>query len=171
MLEKIDDAFVNILEKKEIKKNLRTIELVLSNSFDKDFRVVIINPKRNAPFYMMSIFPEESTLDKLVQSILDEESDKVLKDIWNNNNRWTIEIDNRLLTGSFIDVSSKELTSLVLHECGHVKQSRILGPLYLFVIGIPSIIHAALPCKKCKETNYYHFYTEKWANKLMGIEK
>lgn len=120
MLEKIDDAFVNILEKKEIKKNLRTIELVLSNSFDKDFRVVIIKPKRNAPFYMMSIFPEESTLDKLVQSVLDEESDKVLKDIWNNNNRWTIEIDNRLLTGSFIDVSSKELTSLVLHECGHV---------------------------------------------------
>src|SRR5699024_5034551 len=57
---------------------------------------------------------------KLVQSILDEESDKNLKKIWDENKTWTIEIDNRLLTGSFIDVTGKELTALILHECGHV---------------------------------------------------
>ena len=64
---------------------------------------------------------------------------------------------------------------VIKHECGHVKQSKILGPLYLLVIGIPSILHAWLNnyigcCWKHGEYNYYHFYTEKWANKLMGIE-
>lgn len=64
---------------------------------------------------------------------------------------------------------------VIKHECGHVKQSKILGPLYLLVIGIPSILHAWLNnyigcCWKNGEYNYYHFYTEKWANKLMGIE-
>lgn len=120
MLKKIDDTFADILNDGNRSAALRTIQLVLSNCFDKDIRVTIIKPKRNAPFYMMSIFPNESTLDKLVQSILDEESDKMLKKIWDENSVWTIEIDNRLLTGSFIDVSSKELTALILHECGHV---------------------------------------------------
>lgn len=48
------------------------------------------------------------------------------------------------------------------HELGHVKQSRMLGPLYLLVIGLPSLLHAAF--HNCKD--YYHFFTEKWANKL-----
>lgn len=52
------------------------------------------------------------------------------------------------------------------HEYGHTVQSKILGPLYLPVIGIPSIIHAALHKYVCKNKDYYHFYTEKWANKL-----
>lgn len=70
------------------------------------------------------------------------------------------------------DYTDKEI--VIKHECGHVKQSRILGPLYLFVIGIPSILHAWLNefigcCWKDGVYNYYHVYTEKWANKLMGI--
>ena len=71
------------------------------------------------------------------------------------------------------DYIDKEI--VIKHECGHVKQSKILGPLYLLVISIPSILHAWLNnyigcCWKNGEYNYYHFYTEKWANKLMGIE-
>ena len=70
------------------------------------------------------------------------------------------------------DYIDKEI--VIKHECGHVKQSKILGPLYLLVIGIPSILHAWLNnyigcCWKNGIYNYYHFYTEKWANKIMGI--
>lgn len=54
----------------------------------------------------------------------------------------------------------------LLHEYGHTIQSKILGPLYLIVIGLPSIFHAALHTYLCKNKNYYHFWTEKWANKL-----
>jgi hypothetical protein len=46
------------------------------------------------------------------------------------------------------------------HELGHTRQSKILGPLYLLVIGLPSLIHAGLHSKVCKDKNYYHFYTE-----------
>lgn len=48
------------------------------------------------------------------------------------------------------------------HELGHTKQSKLLGPAYLFVIGLPSLIHAVLHSRICKNKNYYHFYTEHW---------
>lgn len=58
------------------------------------------------------------------------------------------------------------------HEAlGHGKQSRILGPFYLFVIGIPSIVWAGLYGAVIPYTKngYYKFYTEKWADKLAGV--
>lgn len=56
----------------------------------------------------------------------------------------------------------------IKHEYGHAIQSRMLGPLYLFVIGLPSIIWAGLYGSVIKRTHngYYKFYTEKWADKL-----
>lgn len=61
-------------------------------------------------------------------------------------------------------------TNTEKHEYGHTIQSKILGPLYLFVIGIPSIVHAAIHDDK-KHGSYYHFYTEKWADKLGGVKR
>lgn len=59
---------------------------------------------------------------------------------------------------------------LLAHEYGHTVQSLILGPLYLFVIGIPSILWAGLPpCRRKRREqgiSYYSFYTEKWADFL-----
>lgn len=49
---------------------------------------------------------------------------------------------------------------IVEHEYGHSLQSIALGPLYLFVIGIPSLIWAATHGSR----DYYSFYTERWAN-------
>ncbi len=46
------------------------------------------------------------------------------------------------------------------HEQGHFYQNLLLGPLYLPVIAIPSIIHAAF----FSSGNYEDFYTEKWAS-------
>lgn len=74
--------------------------------------------------------------------------------------------------GEYIFVYQKytDLSRVVQHETGHVKQSRMLGPLYLLVIGLPSIIHASLHRFLCHNDNYYHFFTERWANKLAGLE-
>lgn len=60
------------------------------------------------------------------------------------------------------------------HEgIGHGTQSRYLGPLYLLVIGLPSIIWATLygPVIPYSLNGYYKFYTEKWADKLGGITR
>ena len=77
--------------------------------------------------------------------------------------------------GRFIFVNQRfiDLEETILHEVGHTKQSRILGPLYLIIIGIPSITWASLRriIPALKKINYYSFYTEKYANKLMGLNK
>lgn len=76
--------------------------------------------------------------------------------------------------GEYIIVGSKqELT--VRHEFGHVLQSRYLGPLYLLVIGLPSLLHAwlngAIGCCDRHPDGYYHFYTESWADRLGGVKR
>lgn len=60
----------------------------------------------------------------------------------------------------------------IKHEYGHTIQSKILGPLYLFVIGIPSLCWAWLgdTYREKNGVSYYAFYTEKWANKLGGAK-
>lgn len=54
------------------------------------------------------------------------------------------------------------------HEVGHSVQSVMLGPLYLLVIGLPSIIWAGIVYPRVGG-DYYRFYTERWANKLSGV--
>ena len=67
----------------------------------------------------------------------------------------------------FVGLNS-EYRKIVKHELGHTIQSKILGPLYLIVIGIPSITYCSLrrlfPSlrRKC----YYNFYPERMANYL-----
>ena len=74
--------------------------------------------------------------------------------------------------GDYLFVSPMSSLKSIQHECGHSKQSDILGPLYLIVIGIPSLLHNIVHylCNKIGiKWNYYSFYTESWANKLVGI--
>ena len=89
----------------------------------------------------------------------------------------------------FLCPSHWEDDNVLAHELGHCKQSLILGPLYLFVIGIPSVLWCNIfyprkmkkwremmdkavlkGCVRRLKPSYYDFYTEKWANKLMGLE-
>ena len=71
--------------------------------------------------------------------------------------------------GDYVFINESTTKSTIKHECGHCKQSNILGPLYLLVIGIPSLLHNIVHylCYKVGiKWNYYSFYTEAWANKL-----
>lgn len=59
---------------------------------------------------------------------------------------------------------------LLVHEYGHTIQSLVFGPLYLIIIGLPSILWAGLPpCRKLrcrKHIPYTVFFTERFANFL-----
>jgi hypothetical protein len=70
--------------------------------------------------------------------------------------------------GSFIFLSPKSAKkeAVILHEYGHVKQSHMLGILYLLVIGLPSLANVIIGFTDC----YYSWYTESWANKLVGLK-
>lgn len=69
--------------------------------------------------------------------------------------------------GNFAFVSPRltDEASVAHEQLGHTMQSKLLGPLYLFIIGIPSILNAYFDFTKC----YYDFYTEKNANFFAGL--
>jgi len=57
------------------------------------------------------------------------------------------------------------------HEFGHAIQSLMFGPLYLFVIGVPSFCRAFFAIlffkiKNKKWNGYLHGYPENWAENL-----
>ena len=56
------------------------------------------------------------------------------------------------------------------HELGHSRQSRVLGWLYLPVIGLPSLLWAVW-WNEDRNRSYYSFYTERWADILGGIDR
>lgn len=56
------------------------------------------------------------------------------------------------------------------HERGHSIQSMILGPLYLIVIGLPSLLWAAW-WNRDRDCSYYSFYTERWADRLGDVHR
>lgn len=62
----------------------------------------------------------------------------------------------------------------VRHEAiGHAKQSKMLGWLYLPIVGLCSICWAGLYGTVVKPTKngYYKFWTESWADKLAGVKR
>ena len=84
---------------------------------------------------------------------------------------WVYECENMsggISLGCFIFLSkySAKRETTIMHELGHVKQSHMLGWLYLIIIGLPSILWATFNGNRC----YYSFYTESWANDLMGLK-
>ena len=74
--------------------------------------------------------------------------------------------------GNYVIIGSK-YEKTVKHEHGHQIQSMYLGPLYLLVIGIPSIVWAWLygPVIPYTYNGYYKWYTESWADKLGKVER
>lgn len=78
-----------------------------------------------------------------------------------------------LSMGDFIFVHKDYDYNLIQHEYGHTFQSLYLGPLYLFIIGIPSLIWAGFfgKYRNKKHISYYSFYPEKWADKLGEVKR
>lgn len=75
--------------------------------------------------------------------------------------------------GLFTFTNESASDNTYAHEWGHTRQSLILGPLYLIVIGLPSIIWAGCfdKYRQIYNVSYYSFYTEKWADKAGGVER
>jgi len=76
--------------------------------------------------------------------------------------------------GMFIFVNGTRdeqwIRATTVHEYGHTIQSLILGPLYMFVIGMPSMVWCNskkfISQREEKGVSYFKFYPEKYANIL-----
>ena len=72
--------------------------------------------------------------------------------------------------GPVILVADSASPDLVAHEWGHFRQHLRLGPLYLLVIGVPSVTHALWhQLRGGTFPAYFHFWTEAWADHLGGV--
>ncbi len=75
--------------------------------------------------------------------------------------------------GMFLFLQEDYDRELLLHEYGHSLQSIILGPLFLPVVGLPSLLWANLPVarrfRKRRGKSYYWLYCESWANRLGSL--
>ena len=85
--------------------------------------------------------------------------------------RRSAKMQGGISLGKYIIVNERAGHQTISHEYGHTKQSEILGWLYLIVVGLPSILHAGWWTLTEGERSYYDFYTERWADKLGGVER
>lgn len=70
------------------------------------------------------------------------------------------------------NVVREGLKKSVKHEAlGHGTQSKWLGPFYLLVVGLPSVIHCAIHILCGRKWDYYSFPTEKSADRIAGIKR
>ena len=72
--------------------------------------------------------------------------------------------------GNYIFISPRATENTIKHEYGHTRQSLYLGPLYLIIIGIPSILWAMTHRTIAPDKSYKWFYTEAWADKLGDVK-
>ena len=89
---------------------------------------------------------------------------------------YTKEIRSGISLGNYIIMNRADVEDGLHHEYGHSIQSRYLGPLYLLVIGLPSLLGNIYDTlahrhwsyeRSCKW--YYGQPWEAWADKLGGI--
>lgn len=120
--EAIDSAFAKLKENRHDSGAIATIRRNLKAVFqDKDIDVTVIENKAN--LFIMSIFPDESAVQTIIDAIVNEKTDEMIRKAWQSTDKWHIEIDSRILTDQNISATSKELTALLLHEVGHIVYS------------------------------------------------
>jgi len=92
-------------------------------------------------------------------------------------------IDSKFMFGAslgeyiLIHKDWSNMKKTIKHEYGHTLQSYMFGPLYLLIIGLPSVIQNILSSifyklgKPEMHRNYYKRYPESWADKLGGVDR
>lgn len=78
--------------------------------------------------------------------------------------------DTIIMDTKYHTASVQVLYNSVHHEYGHQIQSKILGPLYLILIGLPSLIgNLVFRSFNIPKKYYYKLPWEWWADKLGGV--
>jgi hypothetical protein len=119
-LSDLENAFTRLKANNSDAAALRNIADALHSLTNKNFTVSTVSPTdKNETCYVMTVYPDESTIDLIIDSIVNEQNDEIVKRIWNSTGNWIVEIDTRILQEK-IGLSEKELTALLMHEVGHV---------------------------------------------------
>lgn len=80
--------------------------------------------------------------------------------------------DTIIIDSMYYDAADWALYKCIYHEYGHQRQSKILGPLYLILIGLPSLLgNLVFRLFKINSKYYYKQPWEWWADKLGGVTR
>ena len=122
----IENSFTRLKENESEVNALSKISDALSSLTGKTIVVNTIRPEsKNQDCFVMSVYPDESVIDAIVDAILTEKNDSILGQLWNSSSKWNIEIDTRILSKD-VGLDEKELTALLLHEVGHIIYSNTI---------------------------------------------
>ena len=124
MISDIETSFQLLKENKSnpeaIDKIKKSLEAGLPD-FIFNISVTPIEKNERDLYFIMSVFPDESTVDKIITSITNDDTDiQAIQRLWQLNKVWNIEIDERILNDKPIGFNPKELTAMLLHEIGHI---------------------------------------------------
>lgn len=125
----IEECIKRIQMKKDVDKNIKCIEGALNREFGSTvtpgmdgtlYYITIINNK-TGNFFGASVYPCESTMNRLVHMMLEERpTSEVLTEVWKRSDVWEIELDSILLYDKNLNASAGEILAVLLHELGHV---------------------------------------------------
>ena len=122
----IDGAFSALKENPNSIAPINTIKNILQDGFPEySFTINMIENTGNDNLFFMSVFPEISTIDKIISAVMKNENTDTIKKLWESNKVWTIEIDSRILNSNY-NFTDKELTAVLLHEIGHIVYSNAI---------------------------------------------
>lgn len=124
MINDIEASFQLLKEDKNNPDALSTIKKSLEAGLPDFIFNISTTPIENNQrdlYFIMSVFPDESTVDKIITNLASNESDiKSIQRLWELNKVWNIEIDERILMEKPLGFNSRELTAMLLHEIGHI---------------------------------------------------
>ena len=128
----IDQAFSVLKEDNHNNAAVEIIEKSLADCFKGKFTINIIDPPSGSPYFIMSVYPEMDTIMKIISEVSSNnmKKEEVIRKLWEQNKKWIIEIDVRILKSDSnndnCNFSPRELTALLMHEIGHVIYSNSL---------------------------------------------
>lgn len=126
MINDIEASFQILKENKNNPKGLDIIKRSLEAGLpDFIFNISITPVEKNDRnlYFIMSVFPDVSTVDKIISAISENDDIQSVQRLWQLNKLWNIEIDERILLDKPISFNAKELTAMLLHEIGHIVAS------------------------------------------------
>lgn len=124
MITDIEEAFRILKDDKDNVDALDKIKNVLETglpSFSFNVSITPVNQNHRDLYFIMSVFPDTTTVDKIIASIGNNDSDiQAIQRLWELNKIWDIEIDERILLSKPVAFTPSELTAMLLHEIGHI---------------------------------------------------
>lgn len=125
ILKDIELSFENIKREESVHQSLKSIKLSLAK-LEIPVSEITIVPSEKDDFFGMSVFPEYSVANKIVDCMINNKPLKAYEEIWTNTSSWVVEIDSKLLYDNKLNANPSEITAALLHEVGHTIYSNTI---------------------------------------------